>query len=134
MALALKPEHLKEMGCTEGFSIACHYYASCPQAELTLGATKHSDPSFMTKSLVISNNKFKSFDHRIVANGFVPRIFVACFFTGHATGTPKLYGPIKELTSEEKPPVYRDFLIYEYLNSYFARKVGDKSQLYQFKL
>ncbi|XP_044481563.1 1-aminocyclopropane-1-carboxylate oxidase homolog 1-like [Mangifera indica] len=120
MALALKPEHLKEMGCTEGFSIACHYYASCPQAELTLGATKHSDPSFMTKS--------------IVANGFVPRIFVACFFTGHATGTPKLYGPIKELTSEEKPPVYRDFLIYEYLNSYFARKVGDKSQLYQFKL
>ncbi|XP_044487308.1 1-aminocyclopropane-1-carboxylate oxidase homolog 1-like [Mangifera indica] len=168
MALALKPEHLKEMGCTEGFSIACHYYASCPQPDLTLGATKHSDPSFLTIVLqdqigglqvfhenqwvdvepvagglvvnigdflqVISNNKFKSVDHRVVANGSVPSISAACFFTGHATGTPKLYGPIKELTSEENPPVYRDFLISEHLSLYFARAVGDKSVLYQFKL
>ncbi|KAJ0093390.1 hypothetical protein Patl1_25155 [Pistacia atlantica] len=144
----------------EDHEVKKELYSRDPKRDLTLGTTKHSDPSFLTIVLqdqigglqvfyknqwvdvqpvagglvVISNNKLKSDYHRVVANGFVPRISVACFLTGHATGTPKLYGPVKQLTSEENPPVYRDFLISEYLSSYFSGPVGDNSVLYQFKL
>ncbi|XP_056172100.1 1-aminocyclopropane-1-carboxylate oxidase homolog 12-like [Syzygium oleosum] len=46
-ALGLHPNHLKEMECGKGHAIVCHYYPPCPQPELTLSVTKHSD-DFLT--------------------------------------------------------------------------------------
>ncbi|KAH9764464.1 1-aminocyclopropane-1-carboxylate oxidase [Citrus sinensis] len=138
----LKPEYLKDMICFNLYLIVCNYYPHCPQPELTLGARRHSDPSFLTILLqdqicglqvfhenqwidvhpisgdlvvniggflqVISNNKLKSVDHRVVANvRATARVAVACFFTGHATEVQKPFGPIKELQSKCFPSILK---------------------------
>ncbi|XVE81800.1 hypothetical protein DITRI_Ditri15bG0095100 [Diplodiscus trichospermus] len=46
--LGLQPDHLKDMDCGKGLVMVSHYYPSCPQPELTLGLTKHSDNGFLT--------------------------------------------------------------------------------------
>lgn len=47
-ALGLSSNYLKELDCTEGLKILCHYYPACPQPELTMGATRHADNDFLT--------------------------------------------------------------------------------------
>ncbi|KAI3974038.1 hypothetical protein MKX01_026435 [Papaver californicum] len=47
-ALGLNKDHLKAMDFTQCLTLNGHYYPACPQPELTLGTTQHSDPSFFT--------------------------------------------------------------------------------------
>ncbi|KAL8104941.1 hypothetical protein AgCh_028921 [Apium graveolens] len=53
---------------------------------------------------LITNDRFKSVEHRVVSNHIGPRVSVACFFGTSIMPSTKLYGPIEELVSKDNPP------------------------------
>ena len=83
---------------------------------------------------LITNDRFKSVEHRVVANVTGPRISVACFFSEGLRTPGKLYGPIKELLSEENPPKYREVTVEEYARNYFEKGLDGTSALHPFRI
>ncbi|XP_072075022.1 1-aminocyclopropane-1-carboxylate oxidase homolog 10 isoform X1 [Arachis hypogaea] len=63
---------------------------------------------------LITNNKFVSSKHRVLARKTGPRVSVACFFRQHLQPEiSKVYGPIRELVTEENPAMYKDITVKE---------------------
>ncbi|KAL6271469.1 hypothetical protein ACE6H2_028380 [Prunus campanulata] len=72
---------------------------------------------------LLSNDKFKSVEHRVLATPLGrPRISAVSFFLPSAKERIKPCGPIKELLSDNTPPVYRITSYEEFMNHY--RVVG----------
>uniref|UniRef100_M1BG66 Non-haem dioxygenase N-terminal domain-containing protein n=1 Tax=Solanum tuberosum TaxID=4113 RepID=M1BG66_SOLTU len=128
-ALQLKSDHLKDMECAEGLFITGHYYPACPEPDLTLGLSGYYN-------LLITNDRFKSVLHRVLAKNVGPRISVASFFRMHFQegSESRLYGPIKELLSDENPPIYRETSRKEYVTRLYNKGLDGTSLLSPFKL
>ncbi|KAI4357566.1 hypothetical protein L6164_001505 [Bauhinia variegata] len=158
--LGLSTRKLTDMTCAETRILVGHYYPFCPQPDLTVGITSHTDPGVLTVLLqdhigglqvrsnkgwidvqpvpgalvinigdllqIISNEKYMSSDHRVLANSCLdPRVSVAVFL--NPNGEDKVFGPLPELISAEKPAAYRDFTLKEFLTKFFTKELGGKT-------
>ncbi|KAK9102451.1 hypothetical protein Sjap_019705 [Stephania japonica] len=82
--------------------------------------------------ILMSNARFKSSEHRVLANRRGPRISLACFLTSYPL--TKAFGPIKELLTEENPAIYREVSVKEILTYYDSKGLDGNSPLHRFKL
>lgn len=67
---------------------------------------------------LISNNVFTSAEHRVLASKNGPRLSTACFFYPSNTNKDRIYGPIKELVSENNPSFYKETTQVEYFKCF----------------
>ncbi|GMY27185.1 1-aminocyclopropane-1-carboxylate oxidase homolog 1-like [Fagus crenata] len=128
-ALGLNPNHLNDIDCYEGLAGGTQ--------DLKPWTKGYSGVDYYQRSqltILITNDRFKSVEHRVLANRVGPRVSVASFFCTALQPSSKLYGPIKELLSEDNPPKYRETTVRDYV-AYFSKKGLDgTSALLHFRL
>ncbi|XP_020550679.1 1-aminocyclopropane-1-carboxylate oxidase homolog 11-like [Sesamum indicum] len=83
---------------------------------------------------LITNDKFKSVEHRVLARSKGTRVSAACFFYPSSEQIMKAYGPIQELLSEENPALYREVSYIDFLTHYQKNVRGGHSALSNFKV
>ncbi|KAL2463659.1 1-aminocyclopropane-1-carboxylate oxidase-like protein 3 [Forsythia ovata] len=86
------------------------------------------------KRKLVSNDRFFSSEHRVLANNVTPRISVACFFRSDLSASSKLYGPIEELLSEDNPPKYRATTVKDYVTYYNTKGLDGTSALLHYRI
>nr|BAJ99993.1 predicted protein [Hordeum vulgare subsp. vulgare] len=63
-----------------------------------------------------------------------PRVSIACFFSPHFhPASTRMYGLIKELLSDENPPLYRETLVRDYIKHYYSIGLDAKTAISDFR-
>ncbi|PHT51581.1 1-aminocyclopropane-1-carboxylate oxidase -like protein 1 [Capsicum baccatum] len=83
---------------------------------------------------LISNDKYKSIKHRVLANKIGPRISVASFFSTGPLASSRIYGPIEELLSEDNPPKYRATTMKDFFEYSSKKGLDGNSNLSHYKI
>ncbi|KAG2604989.1 DIBOA-glucoside dioxygenase BX6-like [Panicum virgatum] len=68
---------------------------------------------------LVSNNRFRSVEHRVLANRDAARVSVACFFNTDMKRSTRLYGPITE--GSDDPPLYRSVTAREFIAHFYTK-------------
>lgn len=90
--------------------------------------------NFMLPLQLISNDKFKSVEHQVLASHKGPRVSVAYFFFLDRYPSTRMYGPIKELLSEDNPPMYRETSSQDFNAHFYSKGLDGNSALKHFML
>ncbi|GAB2282268.1 hypothetical protein Dimus_016818 [Dionaea muscipula] len=100
----------------------------------TIHSSRLMNGVFMVSFQLITNDKFRSVEHRVLVRRTGPRVSAACFFYPSSEKRCKPFGPLQEFLSNHNPPLYREIAASEYL-AYYRRKGLDGMQaLPHFKL
>jgi len=68
---------------------------------------------------LVSNDWFRSVEHRVLANRDAARVSVACFFNTDMKRSTRLYGPITE--GSDDPPLYRSVTAREFIAHFYTK-------------
>ncbi|KAL2557144.1 Feruloyl CoA ortho-hydroxylase 1 [Forsythia ovata] len=113
------------MGSTR---INLNYYPKCPNPDLTIGTLIFgSTVPPIDGSLVInvgdalqilSNGRYKSIEHRVIANGNNNRVSVPIFVNPKPSD---VIGPLPEVLQNGEKPIYKQLLYSEYVRHFFKK-------------
>ncbi|XP_021748797.1 1-aminocyclopropane-1-carboxylate oxidase homolog 3-like [Chenopodium quinoa] len=82
---------------------------------------------------IISNDEYKSGEHRVYANPFLkPRVSIAFFLSPGIY--ENLYGPLPELVSPERPALYQQHTFSDLVKNFFSKELEGKSMTSYFRL
>ncbi|XP_074301608.1 deacetoxyvindoline 4-hydroxylase-like [Silene latifolia] len=133
--LGLSGDRLSPESYLARINMAGQYYPYCPEPDKTIGIASHSDHGTLIVLLQddVGGLQVKYSGEwidlkivRVYANPLPrSRIFVPVFFNPAIT-SDKLYGPLPELVSPEKPTLYKQFTISDMIAK-FLKELKDKT-------
>ena len=75
---------------------------------------------------LLSNDRFRSAEHRVVLKNATPRVSLACFFSTHFhPASTRMYG---------NPPLFRETLVTDYIKHYYSIGLDAETAISEFRL